>query len=61
MYVGRQYPTDKEDAIDQAICAEVVEKSHGKRREEYVKQSDADSVAECAKHYYCSLVLMVVC
>lgn len=60
MYVGRQYPTNEEDAIDQAICAELVEKSHGKRWEEDVKQSDADSITECAKHYYCSLVLMVV-
>lgn len=57
----RQYPADKENAIDQAICAEVVEKSYGKRREEDVQDGYADSVAECTKHHCCFLVVMVVC
>lgn len=49
--VGRQHTADEENAIDEAICAEVVEKSHGKRWEEDVEESYADAVAECAKHY----------
>lgn len=61
MDVGRQYSADKENAVDQAIGAEVVEKSHSKGRTENVEKCYADAIAECAKHRCCSLVLMVVC
>lgn len=50
MDVRRQHSTDKENAVDKAVGAEVVEEPYGKRREEYVEYGYADSIAECTKH-----------
>jgi hypothetical protein len=57
--VRRQHTANKQNAVDQAIRTKVVEESHGQRREEYVEDRYAASVAECRKHSCCLLVLMV--
>jgi hypothetical protein len=57
--VRRQHTANKQNAVDQAICTKVVEESHGQRREEYVENRYAASVAECRKHSCCLSVLVV--
>lgn len=56
----RQYATDEQNAVDKAVGAEIIEKSHSQRWKEYVEYGYADSIAQCSQHCCCFSILTIV-